>query len=123
MDGLEYEQFCAKYIENKGFTSVIVTDSGGDQGVDVIGYKDGEKYAFQCKYYEGSVGNKAVQEVFSGARFYDCTKAVVITNSKFTNSARELAYKIGVAKTIKAACEKEKQAYGQWKESCSKQFR
>ena len=50
----------------------------------------------QCKYYTYPVGNKAVQEAYSGAKFYDCDRSAVLTNSTFTKSARELAGKIGV---------------------------
>lgn len=96
MDGYQYEKKCAKLLEKKGFTDVHVTQSSGDQGIDVVCYKNGEKYGVQCKYYEGTVGNKAVQEVYAGTSFYDCDKALVITNSILTNQAHMLASKLSV---------------------------
>ena len=42
------------------------------------------------------VGNKAVQEAYAGANFYDCDKAVVMTNITFTKSATQLAQKLDV---------------------------
>ena len=66
------------------------------KNVDITAFKNGQKFAFQCKYYESPVGNKAVQEVYSGMAFYDCQKAVVITNNTFTPQAVELANKLGV---------------------------
>ena len=37
------------------------------------------------------MGNKAVQEAYAGARYYDCDVALVITNSTLTGPAKELA--------------------------------
>lgn len=96
MNGHQYEHRCAKYLKENGYTNITVTPGSGDQGIDIIAYKAGDKYGIQCKYYEGAVGNKAIQEAFAGSTFYDCTVAMVITNSTFTKSAIELAHKLGV---------------------------
>ena len=39
---------------------------------------------------------KTVQEAYAGANFYDCDKAVVMTNITFTKSATQLAQKLDV---------------------------
>lgn len=96
MTGYEYEEKCAKLLKAKGFTDVKVTPGSGDQGIDVLAIKNGKRYGIQCKYYEGTVGNKAVQEAFAGASFYDCAVAMVITNSQLTAPARKLAAKLSV---------------------------
>lgn len=96
MTGYEYEKKCAELLKAKGFSNVTVTPGSGDQGIDVLAKKGKKKYGIQCKYYEGTVGNKAVQEAFAGASFYDCTVAMVITNSKLTEPAKKLAQKLGV---------------------------
>ena len=95
-DGFEFEHRCAAFLKTKGYRKVSVTPPSGDQGIDVIAYKSGVKYGIQCKYYSAPVGNKAVQEAYSGARFYDCDRAVVMTNHTFTKAARELADKLEV---------------------------
>ena len=95
-DGFEFEHRCAAFLKAKGYRKVSVTPPSGDQGIDVIAYKSGVKYGIQCKYYSAPVGNKAVQEAYSGARFYDCDRAVVMTNHTFTKAARELADKLEV---------------------------
>ena len=95
-DGFEFEHRCAAFLKTKGYRKVTVTPPSGDQGIDVIAYKSGVKYGIQCKYYSAPVGNKAVQEAYSGARFYDCDRAVVMTNHTFTKAARELADKLEV---------------------------
>lgn len=96
MNGHEYEYACAQYLKKTGYSNVNVTKASGDQGIDVIAYKNGKKYGIQCKYYAKPVGNKAVQEAFSGAEFYGCDISAVMTNTAFTKSAKALAKKLGV---------------------------
>ena len=91
MDGHEFEYFCAELLKNTGFVNVNVTPGSGDQGIDVIAYKDGIKFGIQCKCYASDIGNKAVQEAFSGKEFYKCHIGVVLSNRYFTSSAMELA--------------------------------
>lgn len=96
MEGHDFEYFCAEILKKCGFYDVEVTVGSGDQGIDIIAFKDGVKYGIQCKCYSSDIGNKAVQEVYSGARFYDCHVPVVLTNRHFTQSAKELAKKTNV---------------------------
>lgn len=60
-------------------------------GADVIMYKGNIKYVIQVKFYNGTVGNKAVQEVVASIGMYNVDKGIVVTNSAFTSSAVELA--------------------------------
>ena len=71
MDGYQFEEQCAIILKRKHFSKIEVTKSSGDQGVDIIAYKHRKKYGIQCKYYTYPVGNKAVQEAYAGANFYD----------------------------------------------------
>lgn len=96
MDGYQFEYQCAEILQRNGFSRVQVTQSSGDQGVDIIARKHRKKYGIQCKYYSYPVGNKAVQEAYAGANFYDCDKAMVMTNLTFTRAATELAEKLEV---------------------------
>ncbi len=96
MTGHQFEEFCASLLRKNNFQNVTVTPQSGDYGIDITAYKDGRKYAFQCKRYHKNVGNKAVMEAYSGARFYDCQVAVVMTNQSFTQAAKTLAAKNGV---------------------------
>ncbi len=96
LDGHTFELFCADLLKQNGFKNVIVTKRTGDQGIDIIADKKGKKYGFQCKCYSKPVGNKAVQEAYAGAKYYDCRYAAVITNQGFTKSAIELSKKLGV---------------------------
>ncbi|MGN0466212.1 MAG: restriction endonuclease [Lachnospiraceae bacterium] len=96
MDGHDFEYFCANILSENGFKNVEVTKGSGDQGIDIIAFKDDVKYGIQCKRYSSTIGNKAVQEAFAGKTFYGCHVAVVLTNQYFSSSAMELAQKNGV---------------------------
>lgn len=58
---------------------------------DLFVTRFGKDMVIQAKNYSGSVGNSAVQQVISAKTFYGCDEAMVVTNSYFTRSAKELA--------------------------------
>ena len=89
MDGLEFELFVSKLFKKLGY-SVSMTKRTGDQGIDIIAEKNNERIGVQAKCYSGTVSNSAIQEVVAGVTHYKCNKAVVITNSIFTQSAIDL---------------------------------
>jgi hypothetical protein len=94
-DGHEFEQWVAGRLELHGWRA-DVTGGSGDQGLDIIARRDGKKIGIQCKRYDGAVGNKAVQEAFSGRAFHRVDTAVVITTGRYTESAKALSRKTGV---------------------------
>lgn len=96
IEGHEFERFCAQLLRENGYERVTVTKESGDQGIDIIAYKDGVKFGIQCKCYATDIGNKAVQEAYSGKAYYNCHVGVVLTNRYFTRSAVELAQKNGI---------------------------
>jgi len=88
--GKDFEEFIAKWLEKCGYSTEVTKDSH-DYGADVIAKKEEISYAIQCKYWQNSVGVEAVQQVCVAMRYYDCDKGVVVTSSKFTKQAKELA--------------------------------
>lgn len=95
MDGHEFEYWCADLLRKNGFLNVSVTKGSGDQGVDVLAEKEGIHYAIQCKCYSHDLGNKPIQEVYTGKRIYGCQIGAVMTNQHFTSGAKEAAKKTG----------------------------
>lgn len=91
MDGFQFEHHCADLLLQNGFQKAEVTQASGDYGIDIKAEKDGVTYGIQCKYYTDKVGNHAVQEAYSGAQFYHCMVAAVMTNCTFTQHAKETA--------------------------------
>lgn len=96
MDGHQFERFCGELLRKNGYYDVDVTRGSGDQGIDIIAFKDGVKFGIQCKCYSADIGNKAVQEAYSGKAYYNCHVGVVLTNRYFTRSANDLAKKNGI---------------------------
>lgn len=95
LSGEEFEAHCASLLESNGWI-VNRTPLSGDQGVDLIVEKNEHRIAVQCKRYNSAVGNTAVQEVYTGMGYYDADEAIVVSNNRYTNSAQELANKLGV---------------------------
>ncbi len=91
LSGREFEFLCASVLRENGFSNVKVTPGSGDYGVDIIAEKGGLSYAIQCKHYSKNVGVKAAQEACSGKQYYNCDKAMVLTNSYFTQQAINFA--------------------------------
>ncbi len=96
MDGIQFEKFCKKLLIKNGYENISMTAISGDQGVDIIAYRDRVKYGIQCKCYSSNVGNSAIQEIYAGKTFYKCHVGIVMTNQKFTQSAIELAESNGI---------------------------
>src|SRR5215218_902583 len=69
----------------------------GDQGVDIVVNRRGERVAVQCKNYQRPANNKPVQEVFAGARHHRCVEAWVVAPAGYTRGAIELAKSTGVS--------------------------
>jgi len=89
-DPILFEKSIVEIFKEFGWKS-RVTKSTGDQGADVIAEKEAKTCVVQCKLYSKPVGNKAVQEVYSANNFYRGNIAIVVTNSSFTKSAKQLA--------------------------------
>ncbi|MBQ9008273.1 MAG: restriction endonuclease [Clostridia bacterium] len=96
LTGEEFEEYAAAVLRDNGFKHIEMTPVSGDQGVDILCERGGKRYAIQCKNYQGSVGNAAVQEAYAGMQYYDCDVAVVLCPGTFTASARRLAQSTGV---------------------------
>ena len=90
MDGLTFEYYIAQLLIDLGYTEVSLTEKY-DYGVDIIAEKDGIRWGIQTKRYSGLVKAAAVRQVVTGLRLYGCERAMVITNSSFSNVARQLA--------------------------------
>ncbi len=90
MTGLEFEKFVDLLFKKMGYSTQL-TKQSGDQGVDIIAAKNNTKIGIQAKCYSNNVGNSAIQEVVAGKAYYNCNKAIVITNNYFTSSAIDLA--------------------------------
>ena len=90
LDWSEFEQYVAKILIEKGYLNVRTTEKY-DLGIDVIAEKDGIVWGIQVKHYRSLVTIEAVREAVAALKAYNCDRAMVVTNSIFTEPAKELA--------------------------------
>lgn len=95
LDGIAFERYLGAHFQKLGY-KVIITPPSGDYGVDLILIKDNDRIAVQAKRYKRQVSYQAIQEVVAGKAMYKCNKAMVVTNSTFTNAGKILAKKNNV---------------------------
>lgn len=95
MTGAQFEWFISYLFSKLGYSTEI-TKTSGDQGIDIIAKKGNAVVAIQTKCYSKPVGNHAIMEAVAGSKYYKANKTIVVTNSVFTKSARELAIANGV---------------------------
>ena len=96
MSGTQFEIFMADLFRAMGHKAVVL-GGAGDQGVDIVVNRRGERVAVQCKNHKKAVGNKPVQEVYAGARHHRCVEACVVAPAGYTRGATELARSTGVS--------------------------
>ena len=95
MTGPQFESFLAWFFERQGY-HVTRTKKSNDHGADLILRKPGEHIVVQAKRRHQTIGVHAVQEVYAASAYYQAHRALVITTSKFSRSAVDLAHHLGV---------------------------
>lgn len=96
MEGHDFEYACAEILKKNHFNNVTVTSGSGDHGVDIFAYKSDISYAIQCKRYNDTVPNDAVQAAFSAKNMFKKDIAVVMTNSYLSPHGMEEAESLNV---------------------------
>lgn len=91
----EFEDFLKKLFEKMGYR-VESTKGTGDQGVDLVVTKLGQRKVIQATNYAGKVGDKAILEVVAAIRHYGADDGMAVTTSEFTRPAIELAESNGI---------------------------
>ena len=88
--GIAYENKCMQILISKGWR-VEETPKSGDQGIDLIASIEKYRLCIQCKDHKKPIGNKAVQEVSAGKKYWNGTHAILVSQSGYTKSAYKLA--------------------------------
>lgn len=97
MTGHEFEHKLALMFRSLGYRAEIVGIAGGDFGGDLVVSRNGTRTVVQAKCWrKKNVGVKAVQEAVAAKAMYRADDAMVVTNSRFTRQAQQLAGKNGV---------------------------
>lgn len=90
MTGWEFERWLQSIFRQRGF-SVMRTPYRGDFGADFVLTWNGMRIAVQAKRSRRPVGVSAIQEVVAAKAYYDCERAMVVTNGYFSDQALILA--------------------------------
>jgi len=75
-------QFLGAHVKHTGST---------EPGVDLVVKYGGYRIAVRAQGHQHRVSNKPVEKVLAGMGHYECNRAAVITNSRFTKYAKEFA--------------------------------
>lgn len=90
MSGEEFEEFLELHFKKEGFKAHL-TPKTADYGADLVVKKGKEKIVVQAKRWNQNVGVEAIQQVVASIKYYKADRGMVITNSKFTENAINLA--------------------------------
>ena len=88
MSGAAFEKLAKQLMEEQGYEVGNLRESN-DYGVDLIANKLNERVAVQVKRSVKKIARKAISDAVAGMKYYKCNKAMVVTNSEFTEDARE----------------------------------
>ncbi len=90
MDGVAFERVIANLLKNRGFHHIKLTERY-DLGIDIIAERGKVRWGIQVKRHKQLIGMAAVSQVVAALAHYNCDRAMVITNGRFSASARMLA--------------------------------
>ncbi len=83
----EFERITAAIFEKLGYKTKVV-GGPGDRGIDVVGYKNGEKIAIQCKK-QNVVSPKDILALKGAIK--ENEEGILATTGRFTKEGEELA--------------------------------
>ncbi|MDQ0875000.1 restriction system protein [Paenibacillus sp. V4I3] len=95
MSGTMFERYLEQFFKRQGW-EVKRTGGQGDYGADLILKSATKKVIVQAKRWKQNVGYEAIQQAYSAKDVYKATEAWVITNSRFTEQARDGAKRLGI---------------------------
>lgn len=93
--GTDFENDCLRAVLKSGLHAET-TKSSGDKGVDLIVELGDKLIGIQCKKHIKPIGLKAVQEIYSGLKFYNLSVGAVVSISGYTTAAEDLARETGI---------------------------
>lgn len=95
----QFEELVAKHYRSLGYETQI-TPLSGDYGVDVFATKGSERIAIQAKMYGGTsrkINREMVMALHGAKDYFDCTKAVIVTDGEILSDAKKVADKLKIA--------------------------
>ena len=88
LDGWEFEEEVARIFRLNGY-SAKVTKKTGDGGIDIILYKDKEKYIVQCKHYQNPLPIEPLRALNGVREDFGADKLIMIASSGLSKAGYE----------------------------------
>lgn len=95
MNSIEFEFFVRELFTKQGYKS-WTTKKTHDNGADVVAEKNNERIAIQVKHSAKTINGYGVYQAERGKHNYKADRAILITNSEFTNQAKLDANRLDV---------------------------
>jgi hypothetical protein len=90
---LEYQ--VGMFLRSKGYSANYHQDECRF-GLNFVSINDAERIAIQCENEGCETGVGAIMKAYAACAYYNYTKAVVYSTSKFTNDAKAMAKGLGI---------------------------
>ena len=84
-----FKPMIVRMLEGLGYTSI--KENAPDSAIDITAEKDGEKYAFKCRYEIDAVGAKYIDSFAEACGNGNYDHKVYVTNSSFISSGKKSA--------------------------------
>lgn len=88
LDGHQFEEAVANLYRHKGYKA-IVSQMGGDGGIDIKLEKDGKEIAVQCKAHKRPVGPAVARDLYGTMLHLGYKEGVIISTNGFTKGVYE----------------------------------
>ena len=88
LDGWEFEEEVSSIFRLSGF-HVQTTRKTGDGGVDIVLYKDKEKYLVQCKHWKDPVSVMPLRELNGVREDLHATRLIMVASNGLTRAGYE----------------------------------
>lgn len=85
-----FEEFVKRMFEALGY-AVEITVQTGDEGVDLVLARDGERSIAQCKRYRGQVGQPTVRDFYGTVVHEKAKRGYLVTSGRFSLPAQAWA--------------------------------
>jgi len=97
MNPKEYEVLICEHFRREGYKAET-TSYTNDFGVDVFAAKGNEKIAIQAKMYGNNrkINRQMVMELHGAKDYFDCSKAIIVTDGDFLADAISVAEKLNI---------------------------
>jgi Holliday junction resolvase len=94
----QFEEIVCEHYRKHGY-KVELTPLSGDYGVDIFAVKNKERLAVQVKMYGNTtrkINRQTVMKLHGAKDYFDCTKAVIVTDGVLLSNAVKVAKKLKV---------------------------